>query len=87
MPFAVASSTMEIRLSSIMAWVDGPVLPAMSFVPARITTTAGSSAMTSWRKRTSSCGVVWPLMPRPTYGLPGNIVSKYRAHASVMELP
>ena len=44
--------------------VMGPVLPAMSLVPARITTTFGWSAMTSGRKRMSICGVVWPLMPR-----------------------
>ena len=51
--------------------VIGPVLPAMSFVPARITTAFGFRSMTSGRKRMSICGVVWPLMPRPTYGLPG----------------
>ena len=57
----------------------GPVLPAMSLVPARITTTAGLSATTSCRKRISICGVVCPLMPRPTYGLPGNMRREVRA--------
>ena len=38
-----ASSVMEARLSSIMSRVDGPVLPAMSFVPARIATADGFS--------------------------------------------
>ena len=52
------------ELSSICSSVSGPVLPAMSLVPARITTTLGWSAITSCRKRTSICGVVWPLMPR-----------------------
>jgi hypothetical protein len=49
----------------------GPVLPAMSLVPARMTTTSGSSARTSARNRTSICGVVCPPMPRLMYGLPG----------------
>jgi hypothetical protein len=71
MPFACAISVIDAMLSSIISRVDGPVLPAMSFVPPRITTTAGLSATTSWRKRSSICGVVCPLMPRPTYGLPG----------------
>src|SRR5208283_3841567 len=42
----------------------GPVLPAMSLVPARMTTTLGSRAITSARKRSSIWGVVCPLMPR-----------------------
>ena len=42
----------------------------MSLVPARMTTTFGLRSRTSCRNRTSICGVVWPLMPRPTYGLP-----------------
>ena len=54
------------KLSSIISKVMGPVLPAMSLVPARITTTFGLSAITSGRKRISICGVVWPLMPRST---------------------
>ena len=78
---------MDAMLSSIISSVDGPVLPATSFVPAKITTTFGFSPMTSCRKRTSICGVVWPLIPRPTYGLPGNMAAKYGAHPSVMELP
>ncbi len=40
--------------------VIGPVLPAMSLVPARIITTFGCRSITSCRKRTSICGVVWP---------------------------
>ena len=44
--------------------VIGPVLPAMSFVPARMTTAFGFRLRTSGRKRMSICGVVWPLMPR-----------------------
>ena len=87
MPLACAISTIPIRLSAIIACVAGPVFPAMSLVPARITTTAGLSATTSCRKRISICGVVCPLMPRPTYGLPGNITGKCAAHASVIELP
>ena len=59
----------------------------MSLIPARMTTTFGWRAITSCRKRTSICGVVCPLIPRPTYGLPGNIVGNDLAHASVIELP
>ena len=47
MPFVCASSVIEARLSSIISSVDGPVLPAMSLMPARITTTLGFSAITS----------------------------------------
>ena len=47
MPCAFAISVIALRLSSIIACVDEPVLPAMSLVPARITTTAGRSATTS----------------------------------------
>ena len=36
-----------------------------------MTTTRGLSAITSCRNRTSICGVVWPVTPRFTYGLPG----------------
>jgi hypothetical protein len=57
----------------------------MSFVPARITTTFGASAMTSWRNRTSIWAVVWPPMPRFTYGLPGNALAS--AQMSVIESP
>ena len=57
-PFAFASSAIDAMLSSIISTVDGPVFPAMSFVPARMTTAAGLSAITSCRKRTSICGVV-----------------------------
>ncbi|MNT65439.1 hypothetical protein D3C72_2034220 [compost metagenome] len=64
MPCAFARSSMACRLSSIIACVAGPVLPAMSLVPARITTTSGRSASTSCEKRTSICAVVCPLMPR-----------------------
>ena len=64
MPCAVASSAIDFRLSWIASGVVGPVLPAMSFVPASITTTFGLSSITSRRKRISICGVVCPLMPR-----------------------
>ena len=70
-PLALARSAIAIKLSSMEVGVVGPVLPAISFVPARITTTFGCSAITSGQKRTNICGVVWPLMPRFTYGLPG----------------
>ena len=46
--------------------VMGPVFSAISLVPARITTTSGRSAITSWRKRSTICGVVCPLIPRFT---------------------
>ena len=37
----------------------------MSLVPAMICTTAGFRSITSWRKRSSICEVVCPLIPRP----------------------
>src|SRR6266571_3777552 len=49
----------------------GPVLPAMSLVPASITTAFGSRLITSCRNRTSICEVVCPPIPRLMYGLPG----------------
>jgi hypothetical protein len=60
----------------------------MSFVPARITTTLGLRSTTSGRKRMSICGVVCPLMPRPTYGLPvKNVPKRGWGQASVIESP
>ena len=85
MPLARASSAIEARLPSICSGVSGPVLPAMSLVPARITTTFGFSSITSCRNRTSICGVVCPLIPRFTYGLLGNDTS--RCQPSVIESP
>ena len=57
----------------------------MSLVPARITTAAGLSAMTSGNIRTSICEVVCPAMPRLTYGCPGNDSAK--PPESVIESP
>ena len=48
-----------IRSSSI-----GPLLRAMSFVPARITTARGRSATTSHWNRANICAVTCPLIPR-----------------------
>ena len=58
-----------MRLPWISSLVIGPVLPAMSLVPARMTTAFGFRSITSGRNRISICGVVWPLIPRPTYDL------------------
>ncbi len=66
MPWERASSAIEARLSWICSTLTGPALPAMSFVPARITTAFGWSSITSARKRRSICAVVWPPMPRFT---------------------
>jgi len=76
---------MVAKLPSISSIVIGPVLPAMSLVPARMTTAFGASAITSARNRTSNCDVVWPLMPRLTYGLPGKAAAS--GHRSVIESP
>jgi len=93
LPFRGANAAMD-RLGKkydigIISNVDGPVLPAISFVPARMTTAAGWRWTTSCWKRTSICGVVCPLMPRFTYGLPGKNtpVVGVRPQASVMESP
>ena len=66
MLLACASSLIDARFAWMSSSLIGPVLPAMSFVPARITTAFGFRSMTSRRNRTSICGVVWPLMPRST---------------------
>ena len=66
MLFAFASSAIDARLFWISSLVIGPVLPAISFVPARMTTTRGFSAMTSGLNLMSICGVVCALMPRST---------------------
>jgi len=59
-PFAAARSAIEARLSSVCSGVMGPVFPAMSLVPARMTTAFGLRSITSWRKRISICGEVLP---------------------------
>jgi hypothetical protein len=64
-----ARSAIEAMAALICSSVIGPVLPAMSLVPASSTTTRGLKASTSGRSRTSICGVVWPPMP-PDVGLP-----------------
>lgn len=50
-------------LPSIISCVLRPVLPAISLLLAGMTTTSGCSAMTTWRKRSSCCGLACPLMP------------------------
>jgi len=88
MPCARANSAIDARLPSISSSVIGPVLPAMSLVPARITTTRGARAITSGLNRSSICGVVWPLMPRSRYGLPGKKPPKRGCcQESVIESP
>ena len=62
---AWASSAIDMMLLWISSLVIGPVLPAMSLVPARMTTALGFRSITSGRNRINICGVVWPLMPRP----------------------
>ena len=59
----------------------------LDWVPARITTTFGLSAITSGRKRISICGVVCPLMPRLIYGLPGKNWPYFLPQPSVIESP
>ena len=58
----------------------------MSLVPAMMCTTRGFSAMTSEYMRTSSCGVVCALMPRPTMPFEKKSGSVL-AQPSVMESP
>ena len=60
---ATAISDIDIMLSVIDLTVDGPVFSAISFIPAKITTMSGLRSTTSCLKRTSICGVVWPLIP------------------------
>ena len=62
--FAISHIAMMLFFESCA--VIGPVLCAMSLVPAMMCTTRGFNAMTSACMRTSSCGVVCALMPRPT---------------------
>ena len=49
-----------------MRSVAGPVLRAMSLVPASTMSAAGFRLITSGNMRTSICAVVWPLIPRLT---------------------
>ena len=58
----------------------------MSLVPAMMCTTCGLSAITSACMRTSNCGVVCALMPRPTMPFEKNSGS-VRAQPSVIESP
>src|SRR6185295_17571980 len=60
-----AISHMAMMLFLLSCAVIGPVLCAMSLVPAMMCTTRGLSWITSWYMRTSNCGVVCALMPRP----------------------
>ena len=63
-PCARASSAIERILSAIRSSSIGPLLRAMSFVPARITTARGRSATTSHWNRANICAVTCPLIPR-----------------------
>ena len=58
------SSAIERILSAIRSSSIGPLLRAMSFVPARITTARGRSATTSHWNRANICAVTCPLIPR-----------------------
>ena len=60
---ALASSAMDFILSNIIFGVEGPVFPAISLVPAKITTTLGFRSITSCLKRNNIWGVVCPLIP------------------------
>ena len=68
--FIRASSAMDLILAAIILIVTGPVLPAISFVPAKITTAFGCRSITSALNLTSICAVVWPLIPRLIYDFP-----------------
>ena len=85
MPCTRASSAIAIRFCWIIVKVCGPLLAAMSLVPAKMRTAAGFSAMTSGYMRTSICAVVCPPMPRFTYGFPGKLSASRQP--SVMESP
>ena len=77
---------MAARLSCVWRSIIGPVLPAMSLVPAMMWTRRGLSATTSAIIRSSICGVVWPPMPRPI--LPGpKKPGRLSRQPSVMESP
>ena len=76
---------MAMMFCWIISAVSGPVFRATSLVPASTTIAAGFSSMTSGYMRTSICGVVWPPMPRFTYGLPGKDSSRFQK--SVIESP
>ena len=82
---ACANSVIACKFSVIISNVDGPVLPAMSLVPASTIIAAGFKSITSGNSLTNICGVVWPLMPRFTYALAGNDSASF--HPSVMESP
>src|SRR4029079_3182095 len=58
MLWACARSLMLARFAWISSLVIGPVLPAISLVPARMTTAFGCKSMTSRRKRISICAYV-----------------------------
>src|SRR5437867_43710 len=57
----------------------------MSLVPARISTAADFRSITSAFMRPSISPVIWPPIPRLTYGLPGKY--SFRRHPSVIESP
>src|SRR6478736_1712764 len=86
MPFASAISAMDSMLFWKSRGRTGPLLPATSFVPARIWTTAGRNATTSARKRNSICAEVCAPIPRFTMGPeknPGSAMNQF----SVIESP
>ena len=85
-PWLRATSFMARTLSSLICAVIGPVLPAMSFVPAMMCTTRGLSATTSLIIRSTICELVWPPMPRsmrPRVTKPGRLSNQ----PSVIESP
>ena len=52
-PFAVASSVIDVMLSPTVPSVPGPSTPVKSLVPPRMTTARGFKAITSCLNRTS----------------------------------
>ena len=76
---------MRIIISSIFSKVDGSIFPAISFVPAKITTTDGLRLIISVLNRTNICEVVGPAMPRLIYSYQAKKNEKAPLQSSVIE--
>ena len=86
-PFAFASSHIEMMLPSVFSGAMYPLFCATSFVPDRITTHRGFKSITSRRKRTNISDEVCPLIPRPTKLFFLKNSGSCEAQPSVIELP
>ena len=87
MSLALASSTIERKLSSIISKVDGAGVAGDVVGAGQDHDDLRLEGDYVGAETDHICGVVWPLMPRSMWGLPSKNAGERLIQASVMESP